>query len=60
LPVLRKSDRPVVVDLGYGGSPITAIELRDRLIKIKPSVLVVGIERVVLKPRYLMLSPQQT
>ncbi len=44
LPALRKSDRPVVVDLGYGGSPITAIELRDRLIKIKPSVLVVGIE----------------
>ena len=34
----------MVVDLGYGASPITAIELQDRLSKVNPSVQVVGIE----------------
>ena len=43
LPVLKKS-QPVVVDLGYGASPITAIELRERLLKVNPQVQVVGVE----------------
>ena len=43
LPVLKKSN-PVVVDLGYGASPITAIELQDRLTKVNPNVQVVGVE----------------
>jgi hypothetical protein len=43
LPIM-KSNNPVVVDLGYGASPITAIELRERLRKVNPEVRVVGIE----------------
>lgn len=43
LPVLKKKN-PVVVDLGYGNSPITAIELRERLLKVNPTVHVVGVE----------------
>ncbi len=35
---------PVVVDLGYGASPVTALELSDRLRSIRPDVEVVGIE----------------
>ena len=34
----------MVVDLGYGASPITAIELQDRLSHVNPEVQVVGIE----------------
>ena len=43
LPVVR-SEGAVVVDLGYGASPITAVELHERLSKINPSVRVVGVE----------------
>lgn len=43
LPIVKKSGA-VVVDLGFGASPITAIELLARLKKINPSVRVVGIE----------------
>lgn len=32
------------MDLGYGASPITAIELHARLLKLNPSVRVVGVE----------------
>jgi len=35
---------PVVVDLGYGASPITTVELADRLRPVRPDVEVVGIE----------------
>ena len=42
-PVVRKPGS-VVVDLGYGASPITAIELHARLSKLNPSVRVVGVE----------------
>ena len=42
---LRRSPTPpVVVDLGYGASPITAIELHDRLRQVRADVRVVGIE----------------
>ena len=43
LPQL-KTPKPVVVDLGFGASPITAVELRARLLKVNPAVHVVGIE----------------
>ncbi|MER7071971.1 class I SAM-dependent methyltransferase [Terrabacter sp. NPDC000476] len=35
---------PVVVDLGYGASPVTAVELHDRLRPVRADVQVVGIE----------------
>ncbi len=40
----RSPGPPVVVDLGYGASPITAVELHDRLRRVRPDVQVVGIE----------------
>lgn len=42
--LIRTSEKPVVVDLGYGASPVTAVELHARLRAINPSVHVVGIE----------------
>lgn len=44
LPLIRQTPAPVVVDLGFGASPITAVELLSRLQKINPSTHVVGIE----------------
>ena len=42
---LRRSPTPpIVVDLGYGASPTTAVELHDRLRSVRPDVRVVGIE----------------
>jgi hypothetical protein len=42
---LRQSESaPVVVDLGYGASPVTAVELHDRLRRVRRDVEVVGIE----------------
>jgi len=35
---------PIVVDLGYGASPVTALELYERLVRVRPDVEVVGIE----------------
>ncbi|MEO5922146.1 MAG: class I SAM-dependent methyltransferase [Pseudolysinimonas sp.] len=43
-PLLRRTDDPLVVDLGYGASATTALELRDRLARVRPDVRVVGIE----------------
>jgi hypothetical protein len=42
--LLRDAADPLVVDLGYGATPITAIELHDRLRALRPDVRVVGIE----------------
>ncbi|KAB7745084.1 class I SAM-dependent methyltransferase [Nostocoides sp. F2B08] len=42
--VLRGAEDPLVVDLGYGSSPVTARELRDRLRRVRPDVRVVGVE----------------
>jgi len=44
LPILRRADDPLVVDLGYGASATTALELHDRLAKVRPDVEIVGIE----------------
>ncbi|CAN5216459.1 hypothetical protein BH11ACT3_BH11ACT3_24010 [soil metagenome] len=43
-PALRRSDDPLVVDLGYGASATTTLELRDRLARVRPDVEVVGVE----------------
>ncbi len=40
----RSPGSPVVVDLGYGASPITAVELHERLVRVRPDTRVVGIE----------------
>jgi hypothetical protein len=34
----------VVVDLGYGASPVTTVELRARLARVRPDVQVIGLE----------------
>ncbi len=44
LPIIRNTAQPIVVDLGFGASPITAIELQARLGKVNSRALVVGIE----------------
>lgn len=41
---LRGHPAPTVVDLGYGASPITTLELADRLVVLNPAIDVVGIE----------------
>lgn len=44
LPVLRRTADPLVVDLGYGASATTSLELQSRLAKVRPDVEVIGIE----------------
>ena len=34
--LLRDAKDPLVVDLGYGATPVTAVELRERLARIRP------------------------
>jgi hypothetical protein len=41
---LRTADDPLVVDLGYGATPATAVELFQRLAAVRPDVRVCGIE----------------
>lgn len=43
-PLLRRTDRPLVVDLGFGASPVTTAELFGRLRVVQPRVEIVGIE----------------
>jgi hypothetical protein len=42
--LLRDSDDPLVVDLGYGASAVTTRELRTRLARVRPDVRVTGLE----------------
>ena len=55
LPALRRATVPLVVDLGYGASATTTLELHERLARVRPAVQVVGIEispaRVALAAR---------
>ncbi|CAD6003733.1 class I SAM-dependent methyltransferase [Agreia sp. COWG] len=44
MPVLRQSDDPLVVDLGYGASGVTAFELQQRLARVRADVEVIGLE----------------
>ena len=41
---LRRASDPLVVDLGYGASPATAVELFERLSAVRADVRVAGIE----------------
>jgi hypothetical protein len=41
---LRRAEPPLVVDLGFGATPVTAVELLERLRPIRTDVEVVGIE----------------
>ena len=43
-PRWRSADAPLVVDLGYGATPVTAVELHDRLRRVRADVEVVGLE----------------
>src|SRR4051812_2253342 len=44
-PYLRAAAEPLVVDLGFGSSPVTTVELADRLSHVLPTpVRVVGLE----------------
>jgi hypothetical protein len=40
----RAGPAPVVVDLGYGATGVTAVELLERLRRVRPDVEVVGLE----------------
>lgn len=41
---LQRAEHPLVVDLGFGATPVTAVELLERLRQIRTDVEVVGIE----------------
>ncbi|MCK9917487.1 MULTISPECIES: class I SAM-dependent methyltransferase [Microbacterium] len=43
-PALRQVEEPLVVDLGFGASGVTAFELESRLRRAHPGVEVLGIE----------------
>ena len=43
-PALRRAADPLVVDLGFGASAVTALELHARLARARPDVEVVGLE----------------
>src|SRR3954453_5701914 len=43
-PALRRATDPLVVDLGYGASGVTALELRARVARSRPDVEVLGLE----------------
>jgi hypothetical protein len=43
-PLLKQASHPLVVDLGYGATPITAVELHGRLREVRDDVEVVGLE----------------
>ena len=43
-PALRRAADPLVVDLGYGASGVTALELHARLARARPDVEVLGLE----------------
>ena len=44
LPSFRRAVDPLVVDLGYGASATTTLELHQRLSQLRPRVEVVGLE----------------
>ena len=43
-PVLRAGERPLVVDLGFGASPVTTLELYRRVRAVTPAAEVTGLE----------------
>ena len=43
-PALRHTTHPLVVDLGYGASAITPVELLERIRRVRPDATLVGFE----------------
>jgi len=43
-PVLRAQERPLLVDLGFGASPVTTVELYRRVRAVAPGAEVTGLE----------------
>lgn len=43
-PVLRRTDDPLVVDLGFGASAVTPLELHARVTRVRPDATVLGLE----------------
>lgn len=43
-PVLRRAADPLVVDLGFGASAVTPLELHARLTRVRPDATVLGLE----------------
>jgi hypothetical protein len=41
---LRAAPEPLVVDLGYGATPVTTVEFAARLRRVRPDVRVLGLE----------------
>jgi hypothetical protein len=56
LPAFRGAGTPLVVDLGYGASATTSLELYQRLSRVVPSVEVIGIEIDPARVRLAALS----
>ncbi|HEX2903006.1 MAG TPA: class I SAM-dependent methyltransferase [Jatrophihabitans sp.] len=42
--LIRSADSPLIIDLGFGASPITAVELLQRLRPVRADVHVLGLE----------------
>ena len=55
LPALRAATDPLVVDLGYGASATTSLELHHRLSRVRDDVEVIGIE---IEPSRVALASQ--
>ncbi|KZE43054.1 class I SAM-dependent methyltransferase [Microbacterium sp. T32] len=43
-PVLRRAADPLVVDLGFGASAVTPLELHARVTRVRPDATVLGLE----------------
>jgi len=56
LPALRTTADPLVVDLGFGASATTSLELYDRLTRTRADVEVIGIE---IDPERVRLASEQ-
>jgi hypothetical protein len=56
-PVLRVAERPLIIDLGFGASPVTTLELYRRVRAMAPDAEVTGLEisaeRVAAARRHL-------
>ncbi|TPW75531.1 class I SAM-dependent methyltransferase [Schumannella soli] len=55
-PVLRRAVDPLVVDLGYGASATTPLELHERLARVRPDVELVGVE---IEPERVRLANER-
>jgi len=53
--LLHQVDSPTIVDLGFGASPITTIELAQRIQRVAPQIQVIGLE--IDRERVLSAKP---